>query len=334
MATYNRNEIDPIPVIRVGTGFEELDWIYGVTGSKWGIPMGTISLWAGEAGTGKTKTAVAMCNKMASRGMKILFFQAESDLGTFSGKAEHDSFRFGDSRFLNDIKKDILTDRPDIVVVDSVNMIKEFKTGTATIIENIIDEFKDICKEVRSHIILLGQLNQNGSVKGSSALPHLVDIAMDIKKDSLDGHFSIRTGIKHRYGRIGNAYTTGWRHTDSSVECISSNRMNDKRWNPAPKPVVKPIWELSPKKQYDIAHRNNIASGRLKEKKKGFWAKLFEEPTPSILTQEELEILEYNRAMKQMGNDQFRAEADELGGRILGGLILGTIGGKCISKHM
>ncbi len=230
MATYNRNEINPIQVVRVSTGFQELDWIYGETNDKWGLPMRAISLWSGEAGTGKTRTTIEICNKMASRGMKILYFQAESDLGTFSGKIKHDSFRLGDSRHLADIKKDILTDRPDIVVIDSVNMIKEFKSGTAAIIESIIDEFKDICRDIGSHIILLGQLNQNGSVKGSSALPHLVDIHFDIKKHQTGGLFVIRTGIKHRFGRIGSSFWTTWEHTDSGVECISTCRKIDRKW--------------------------------------------------------------------------------------------------------
>lgn len=230
MTTYNRNEITSIPVVRVHTGSEELDWIYGETDDIWGLPMKAISLWSGEAGTGKTRTAIAVCNTMASRGMKILFFQAESDLGTFSGKIKYDSFRLGDSRHLDDIKKDILTDRPDIVVIDSINMIKEFKSGTASIIEAIIDEFKDICRDVGSHIILLGQLNQDGSVKGSSALPHLVDIHLNIVKSKVEGLFLIKTGIKHRYGRIGASFRTTWQHIDSGVKCISSSRMIDRKW--------------------------------------------------------------------------------------------------------
>lgn len=230
MATYSRNEIDPIPVVRIHTGSEELDWIYGETDDKWGLPMKAISLWSGEAGTGKTRTAIAICNAMAENGMKILFFQAESDLGTFSGKIEYDIFRLSDSRHLDDIKKDILTDRPDIVVIDSVNMIKEFKSGTAAIIETIIDEFKDICRDVGSHIILLGQLNQDGSIKGSSALPHLVDVHLNIVKGDVDGLFLIKTGIKHRYGRIGSFFRTIWEHTDSGVNCVSEFRKIDKKW--------------------------------------------------------------------------------------------------------
>ncbi len=221
MATYNRKEIDIIPVTRIDTGTDKVSW---------GLPMKAISLWAGESGAGKTRTAIAVCNAMASRGMKILYFQAESDLGTFAQKIKFDRFRLSDSRHLSDIKKDIYVDKPDIVVVDSVNMIKEFKSGTAAIIESIIDEFRDICRDVGSHVILLGQLNQNGTIKGSSALPHLVDVALNIEKHQTDGLFVIRVGIKNRYGRTGSSFRTTWEHTDSGVICVSSCRNSDRKW--------------------------------------------------------------------------------------------------------
>ena len=229
MATYSRKEVKIEQVYRDSTGFPELDWIYGCTANKWGIPMGTISLWAGESGTGKSRTAIAVCNKMASIGRTILYFQAESDLGTMASKIHYDSFRLSDSKHLEDIITDIKSDKPHIVVIDSINMIKEFKSGTASIIEMIIDSLRDICKSLGTHIILLGQLNQDGSIKGSTALPHLVDIALDIKKDK-SGCFIIAVGMKHRYGRTGENFNTGWMHEDHGVVCFTENRKKDERW--------------------------------------------------------------------------------------------------------
>lgn len=229
MATYNRNEITPIPVVRIRTGFKELDWIYGETDGEWGMPLKAISLWAGESGTGKSRTAVVIANKIASNGMRVLYFQNEYELGVFSQEIEHDLFRISDATKLQHMKYDIKVDSPHLVIVDSVNMIEEFKSGTKTDIKVIIDVFKEVCKSVGCHVILLGQLNQNGTIKGSTTLPHLVDIAMDIVKSDC-GQFWIKTGIKHRYGRTGKAFKSGWIHTDSGVDCISINRHSDEKW--------------------------------------------------------------------------------------------------------
>jgi len=251
MTTYNRNEIKSIPVKRVSTGYKELDWLYGNTQNNWGMPMRTISLWAGESGTGKSRTAVSICNKLASNGYRILYFQNESDLGSFSKKIEYDSFRLSDSKHLGEMIKDIKQDRPHIVVVDSVNMIKEFKSGTASIIESIISEFQDICGTIGSHIILLGQLNQDGSIKGSTALPHLVDIALNIRKSTTDGLFVIEVGIKHRFGRTGKEFKSVWEHTDNGVKCISNSRELDSRWKSTTgiRPNIK---RVAPKRRFSF----------------------------------------------------------------------------------
>jgi len=230
MATYDRKEIPFVPVIRVSTGIDELDWLYGNTDCHWGIPMKSMSLWAGESGTGKSRTAVSICNSLAKDGHRILYFQNEMDLGSFCRKIKYDSFRVSDSIGLKDMIEDIERDRPHFVVVDSINMITEFRSGTKKDIEKIISPFREVCKTMGSHIIFLGQLNQDGTIKGSTTLPHLVDIALNLQKGEDNGLFSICVGMKHRFGRTGKSFFTIWEHTESGVNCISQSRMLDELW--------------------------------------------------------------------------------------------------------
>lgn len=252
MASYNINEVEPIEVRRIFTGFPELDWLYGYSTYegkiKWGIPMKSISLWSGESGTGKSRTAIALAKNLANSGLRVLYFQNETDLGTFSqwiknGVTKPQNFRISDDKKLEDQIRIIERDNPHIVFIDSVNMIEEFKSGTKKDIELIVNSFKEICKKRLIHIILIAQLNQDGSVKGSSTLPHLVDIAFNLKKDDgLDGLFSIEVGIKHRYGRTGPTYKTIWEHEEDGIVCLSESRLLDKKWNGGKKflfPVLK-----------------------------------------------------------------------------------------------
>jgi predicted ATP-dependent serine protease len=240
MATFNRKQVQPIPVIRLSSGFLELDWLYGETGNHWGIPMKAISLWAGESGTGKSRTAIAVCNKISSNGHRVLYFQNESDLGTFCQKIKYDSFRVSNSVSLFDMVEDIKVDRPIFVVIDSVNMITEFGSGSKKQIELIMNALREVVKVYGCHIILLGQLNQDGSIKGSTTLPHLVDIALNIEKDSLDGFFFIKVGMKHRFGRTGESFTTGWRHTNDGVESVTTIRIGDRKWKSSNSVYVAP----------------------------------------------------------------------------------------------
>jgi len=245
MASYGLNEIKAKSIQRVTTGFKELDWLYGMSPeskpTKWGLPKSAISLWAGSSGTGKSRTAIAVAKKMASNGLKILYFQNEVDLGTFSqwvkkGLDKPQNFRVSDETELSVMIQDVISERPDVVFVDSINMVDEFKSGTKTDIQNILTGnanlgFRNVSKKLGIHVIFIAQLNQNGSVKGSSTLPHMVDIALNIERDGkTDGLFCIRVGIKHRFGRTGNKFMTIWQHTENGVDCISQSRLVDPKW--------------------------------------------------------------------------------------------------------
>ena len=128
--------------------------------------------------------------------------------------------------------------RPTIVIIDSVNEIEEFENGNKKEARNLINGregekgLRDICQEIGCHLILLSQLNQDGSIKGGTSLPHLVDIALDIESFEVNNPslFTISVGIKHRYGRRGPEFNTVWQHLDDGVQCISENRLKDKIW--------------------------------------------------------------------------------------------------------
>ena len=246
------SEVKAQPVLRARTGFQELDWIYGCStfpngSTQWGIPQGKISLWSGESGVGKSRAAIKLAGSYAKAGVKVLYFQNEVDVSTFAGwvkqtsglnTAQLDSFLCSDAKTLGEMIEAIYYANPQIVIVDSVNEIEEFETGSKKQARLIIEGksnkrgFRDACLEVKCHVILLSQLNQDGTIKGGTSLPHLVDIALRIRhyQGQRSGLFSIGVGIKHRYGRTGNRFHSVWEHSDSGVECISDYSLEDDRW--------------------------------------------------------------------------------------------------------
>ena len=82
------------------------------------------------------------------------------------------------------------------------------------------------------HIVLVSQLNKNGDTKGSTALPHLVDIEFVIQKEEEQeqGHFIIRVGGKHRCGRTGPKFYSEWEHLEDRAMCVSIQRLSDEFW--------------------------------------------------------------------------------------------------------
>ena len=271
------SEIKSNPIVRDTTGFEELDFIYGYSSfpecTLWGFPEGKISLWAAESGTGKSRLAIDVCKRMSKlySNSKILYFQTEAELQDFADWVPDSSnyrniFCSGENR-IKDITSIILEIRPKIAFVDSVNEIEEFASGSKKEARLLINGryeivgLRKVCQEVGCHLVLLGQLNQDGTIKGGTSLPHLVDIALDMKKCYIENKkgFDVKVGIKHRYGRSDKDICGKWCHTDLGVQNVSINRKYDEKWcnlhGYAPLPpivvpetVVKPVSGVKEKK--------------------------------------------------------------------------------------
>jgi archaellum biogenesis ATPase FlaH len=225
-------------VKRVSTGHDELDWLYGLSKDlnlyQWGIPVRTISTWVGEGGVGKSRLAINLAKYKVKSGKKVLYLQNEVDLTTLAGWVGDTSNMQGlycsDATALSEQVAMVKELRPDFVFVDSINLINEFGTGTAKSIKTIVDGFRDAIEGSETHVVILCQLNKEGSATGSTALSHLPDINLFLTNTKEDGVFAVSIGKKHRYGRKGATYTSLWRHLESDVECISQNRLADDRW--------------------------------------------------------------------------------------------------------
>ena len=225
-------------VKRVSSGHDELDWLYGLSEAdnlyQWGIPVRTISTWVGEGGVGKSRLAINLAKYKVCHGKKVLYLQNEVDLATLAGwvgdTSNMQGFFCSDETALSEQVSMIKELRPDFVFVDSINLIDEFGSGTAKSIKTIIDGFRDAIEGSDTHVVILCQLNKEGSATGSTALSHLPDINLSLTNTAEDGVFAVSIGKKHRYGRKGTIYTSLWRHIETGVKCISSNRFADDRW--------------------------------------------------------------------------------------------------------
>ena len=241
------DKIKPESVVRASTGVPELDWLYGSTECKngstvWGVPKGAITLLSGESGAGKSRMLATLAASLANRGFRILYAQTEYTAAQMAarisgaGVQEKKNFAILDKRSLVDISKASEQFFPHFIFIDSVNELEEYGSGSKRYINNIVDGCKDhiglrdMCKKLGCHIVLVSQLNQNGSIKGSTTLPHLVDIALNLHKTECEGLVALAVGIKHRYGRTGKNMFSFWSHTDKGLVCTSNHRSEDPKW--------------------------------------------------------------------------------------------------------
>jgi len=235
------SQIEAEPVRRISSGLSEIDWLYGYSQDsndiKWGLPLKKISMWAGGKGVGKSRLAILLSKALNSQGWKILYFQTETTLGDL--KAWIKSVPRPDLFFCSacsSIEEQISVIRkvvPQFVFVDSINEMEEFSTGQKKEAKVVVNEYyRPVCNEIGCHVIFLTQLNTDGSTKGGSTLPHLVDICFEmINTNSVpDGNFVFKTGSKHRYGRTGPAFQSEWIHGDDGVVCTSDSSAEDEVW--------------------------------------------------------------------------------------------------------
>jgi len=242
MACEDLKTIQAEKIKRALTGFQELDWIYGCTEingkTYWGMPASRISLFSGVSGVGKSRVSVELAKSLARRGYRILYFQNEENLASFAARVKNGydqtagKFLCSDSSDLATQIETIWETSPDFIFVDSVNEMDDFNSGTKMDIKKIFEAYREVTKKHACHVVFLTQLNQDGSIKGSTTLAHLADIALNIVPCDKKGSslFEIKVGIKHRYGRKSAKIFSRWEHTADGVQCISDYSLEDELW--------------------------------------------------------------------------------------------------------
>jgi len=232
-------DLEADAVERISTFNSEIDWLYDGTNMRdvdgnvlykeYGLPIGKVSLWAGERGVGKTRTAIHIAGKMNKKGKKIVIFQGEVALSEFKDWTDNvikepSKFWVSDQVHLEDQLNTIKALRPDVVFVDSMNMIREARTVSG--IRSILMEYKRVARLTSSHIVFIGHLNKGGTVKGNNDIEYLVDIVVHMKKkDQGSAEFCLQIPNKNRYGMTGRII---WMmHMDEVVETISQHSQTD-----------------------------------------------------------------------------------------------------------
>lgn len=240
-------------VLRIPTGTVGWDHIFGetvfldekgeTTGRKMiGMPRGATTILAGSEGVGKSRAAVALCGKLIhmlvpndvvkdgvsktieAKG-KVLYNYGESRPEQFKqwtkGIKSEGRFFVSTLVYLADIIAQIREKKPDLVVIDSLNMILEAKSHKGMI--RVLAAMRSVARETNCHIIMIAHLNKAGEIKGSRDLPYLVDVTLYANPiEGRRGFFEVACPNKNRYGPTPVASL--FQHMNGTVECISTDK--------------------------------------------------------------------------------------------------------------
>lgn len=188
---------------RLETNYPEINRLFGN-----GIVEGSLALIGGDPGIGKSTLMLQLSASFTQQGKKVLYVCGEESVYQTSIRAARLNINQNNLYLLNEtifsnIKKQIETISPDILIIDSIQIV--YKTeiqslpGSVTQIKEIAMEAMHIAKGMGITTFIIGHITKSGELAGPKVLEHIVDIVLDFEGDQQHG-FRLLRSKKNRFG--------------------------------------------------------------------------------------------------------------------------------------
>ena len=188
--------------VRYHTGLSELDRVLGG-----GIVPGSAVLVCGDPGIGKSTILLQMC-KTLDRNLSVLYVSGEESPRQIKLRANRlgvtgDSVLLTSSTEAADIRETILANKPDLVIVDSVQTLSapgvSSSPGSVSQVRESSLLLITVCKEQEIPLFLVGHVNKDGNIAGPKVLEHMVDTVLYFEGDK-NLSYRILRAVKNRFG--------------------------------------------------------------------------------------------------------------------------------------
>ena len=138
---------------------------------------------------------------------------------------------------LENILAQIEEQRPDLVVIDSIQTIYtdiiESSAGSVSQIRECAASLLKYAKATGTSIFIIGHITKDGTIAGPKILEHIVDVVLQFEGDN-NLIYRILRGIKNRFGatfEIGvfEMLDAGLREVDNPSEILLSHYETDRK---------------------------------------------------------------------------------------------------------
>ena len=188
---------------RIQTGIAEMDRVLGG-----GIVGGSAILVGGDPGIGKSTLLLQVLEKLAERGLKVLYVSGEESARQIKLRGRRLGAASGNLMVLIEVELDNILGRiqeiaPAVAVIDSIQTVYSPALSSAAGSVGQVREASArlilFAKKTGIPIFLVGHVTKDGSIAGPKVLEHMVDTVLYFEGDS--GHaYRVIRGIKNRFG--------------------------------------------------------------------------------------------------------------------------------------
>jgi DNA repair protein RadA/Sms len=190
-------------VRRVPTGMAEFDRVLGG-----GLVSGAVILLAGEPGIGKSTLILQLIDRVIAAGERTLLITGEESLGQVRLRGGRlgvrlDGFRVASTSSLTALIDALESERPDLLVVDSIQTLArddvDHAPGSTTQVRECAAAIVRYAKATGTVVVLVGHITKDGTVAGPKTLEHMVDVVLSLEGDRT-GSVRLLRAAKNRFG--------------------------------------------------------------------------------------------------------------------------------------
>ncbi len=186
---------------RISTGMQELDRVLGG-----GLMPASAVLLGGEPGIGKSTLMLQLARHTSAR--RLLYISGEESTSQIRDRARRLSIRSDHVLLVSEVDLNkiigiIERDKPDIIIIDSIQTLHtgDFRSsaGTVTQIRECCSALLRETKQRNIVLLVIGHITKSGNLAGPKTLEHMVDTVLQFEGESFQRHRIIRT-MKNRFG--------------------------------------------------------------------------------------------------------------------------------------
>ena len=197
------SDVKPQQSERQCIGIGELDRVLGG-----GLVTGSLLLFGGEPGIGKSTLTLQMCDRVARAGGTVLYVSGEESAEQVRLRAERigaaeDGIHLLCATELDDILEATAQVSPRLLVVDSIQTVYRTNlTSAPGSVSQVRDCAAELLRQAKTRAVttvLIGHVTKHGSIAGPRTLEHMVDTVLYFEGERFHQYRIIRAA-KNRFG--------------------------------------------------------------------------------------------------------------------------------------